>query len=92
MQIQPAFAAGIQGLQSAQSGLTQATVDVAQAVTQPATTSSTDTSSAVAATPKSRDKTDALVSAMASQRQGEASVDVLQRENDALGSIIDIEV
>lgn len=91
MQIQSAFAAGVQGLQAAQSGLTQATIDVAQASVSPASSTSTDTSSAVASV-SSPDTTNALVSAMASERQGEASVNVLQRASDTLGSIIDIEV
>lgn len=93
MQISSAFSAGMQGLQAAQSGLTQATVDVAQASVQPTSASSAENSSnAVAAVGNRPDTTSALVSAMVSERQGEASVDVLQRASDTLGSIIDIEV
>ncbi|KFZ37241.1 chemotaxis protein [Shewanella mangrovi] len=89
MQVQSAFYAGVQGLQSAQNGLTQATVDVARPTeNEQSESASVQANEAV----QSSDKTGALVSALESQRQGEASVNVIDRANETLGSIIDIEV
>ncbi|MBO2670792.1 chemotaxis protein [Shewanella algae] len=84
MQIPSAFSAGVQGLQSAQSGLTQATVDIAR----PAPAQQADSARLV----EEADKTSALVSALESKAQGQASVEVIERASDTLGSIIDIEV
>lgn len=87
MQIQSAYASGLQGLQSAQSGLTQATIDVAKP--NPAQSAAlTETARAV----DEPDKTSALVAANASLRQGEASTEVLERESETIGSIINIRV
>ncbi|QSX35257.1 chemotaxis protein [Shewanella avicenniae] len=89
MQIQSAFYAGVQGLQSAQNGLTQATVDVARPTENEQSETATLQATEAA---QSTDKTGALVSAMASQQQGEAAVNVIDRANETVGSIIDIEV
>ena len=91
MQIQSAFSAGVQGLQNAQNGLTQATVDVAKPTESQQAQSATLENSPAAAT-TATDKTGALVSALESQRQGEASVNVIDRANEMVGSLIDIEV
>ncbi|NMH63808.1 chemotaxis protein [Shewanella salipaludis] len=93
MQIQAGFSAGLQGLQQAQSGLTQATVDVArpsepQTLTSGAASGAADSTSLASAT----DKTTALVSAVESLQQGEAAVAVVDAASDMLGSIIDLEV
>lgn len=79
------ISSGLQGLQSAQSGLTQATIDVAKPA-QPS--QAVDPTRAVAET----DKTSALISATQSLRQGEASVEVIAAESETLGSIINIKV
>lgn len=75
MQIPSSFSSGQAGLQSAQSGLTQATVDVAQA--RPV---------------ENVDKNEALVSAIESKNQGEASAEVLETYSETIGSLINIEV
>lgn len=75
---------GTQGLQAAQSGLTQATIDVARP-TQSQTTQ-TESDRPVEQT----DKTEALVSALESQQQGEASAEVVEAGSQVVGSLIDI--
>lgn len=87
MQIQSAYASGLQGLQSAQSGLTQATIDVAKP-SQAQSAAPTETAKAV----DEPDKTSALLSANESLRQGEASSEVLERGSETIGSIINIKV
>ncbi|WP_394201872.1 chemotaxis protein [Shewanella waksmanii] len=86
MEIPSSFASGVAGLQSAQSGLTQATVDVAKPSTNQAT--ATDSNRPV----ESTDKTQALVSALESGQQAEAAVEVIEASNETLGTIIDLEV
>ncbi|CAM4103790.1 MULTISPECIES: hypothetical protein [Shewanella] len=89
MEIPSSFSSGLAGLQSAQSGLTQATVDVAKPSPQQASEAGgTETANPVNAT----DKTQALVSAIESKNQGEAAVEVLEAANETLGTVIDIEV
>ncbi|ABX49601.1 MULTISPECIES: hypothetical protein [Shewanella] len=87
MQIQSAYSSGLQGLQSAQSGLTQATIDVAKP---------TQTQSATPAEPArdvaQPDKTSALLAANESLRQGEASTEVIETDSETIGSIINIKV
>lgn len=91
MEIQSSFSSGLSGLQSAQSGLTQATVDVAKPSQPPA--SSTETLDAETTTPvEATDKTQALVSAIEAQNQGEAAVEVLEVSSETLGTVIDIQV
>lgn len=89
MEIPSSFSSGLSGLQSAQSGLTQATVDVAKP-SQPTTTeaSQTETAAPVATT----DKTQALLSAVEASNQGEAAVEVLEVSSETLGTVIDIQV
>ncbi|PIW58653.1 chemotaxis protein [Shewanella sp. CG12_big_fil_rev_8_21_14_0_65_47_15] len=87
MQIQSAYSSGLQGLQSAQSGLTQATIDVAKPTPTQSSTQ-TEPSKEVAQT----DKTSALLSANESLRQGEASAKVIETDSETIGSIIDIKV
>ncbi|TVP09843.1 chemotaxis protein [Shewanella sp. KCT] len=89
MEIPSSFSSGLAGLQSAQSGLTQATVDVAKpSQPQVSEAGGTETTNAVSAT----DKTEALVSAIESKNQGEAAVEVLETANETLGTVIDIKV
>lgn len=75
---------GTQGLQAAQSGLTQATIDVARPTQNQAT--QTESERPVEET----DKTEALVSAIESQQQGEASARVIEAGSQTVGSLIDI--
>ncbi|MCE9687403.1 chemotaxis protein [Shewanella sp. AS16] len=91
MQIQAGFSAGLQGLQQAQSGLTQATVDVARP-SEPQTLSQGSASGAADSASLAPDKTTALVSAVESLQQGEAAVAVVDAASEMLGSIIDLEV
>ncbi len=85
MQIPPSNISGLAGLQSAQSGLTQATIDVAKPTN---TNLETDEARPVEET----DKTQALVSAIEAEQQGEASVEVLEASSETVGTIIDLEV
>lgn len=92
MQIQSAYASGVQGLNSAQSGLAQATTAVA-APEQPKPAQATQDTVTLSANAVSQtDKTSALVSAIESEQQGEASVKVIEAASETVGSIIDIEV
>jgi hypothetical protein len=92
MQIQSAHASGLQGLSNAQSGLAQATTAVA-APEQPKPAQATqDTVTLSANAMAQTDKTSALVSAVQSEQQGEASVKVIEAANETIGSLIDIEV
>ena len=89
MEIPSSFSSGLAGLKGAQSGLTQATVDVAKpSQPQASEAGSTETSNPVSAT----DKTSSLVSAIESKNQGEAAVEVLETANETLGTVIDIKV
>ncbi|QYJ73662.1 MULTISPECIES: chemotaxis protein [Shewanella] len=83
MQIPPASVSGISGFNSAQSGLTQATIDVARS--EPAQQSAELKSEAP-------DKTDALVRATQSVNQAEASAEVIETADETIGTIIDIKV
>ncbi len=84
MQIQSAYSSGIVGLQTAQSGLTQATIDVAK----PDNLTPAD-QSGVMTTPDTN-KVSALLSANESSTMGEASTKVLETVFETLGSIIDV--
>ncbi len=90
MQIPPSFSSGQAGLQSAQTGLTQATVDVASPTPPAQPTQSADTQEARPV--ENVDKTEALVSAVEAQNQGEAAAEVLETSSETLGTIINIEV
>ncbi|MBB1270444.1 chemotaxis protein [Shewanella sp. SR44-3] len=94
MQIQSAYASGLQGLSSAQSGLAQATTAVAAPEPpKPAQAQATqDTVTLSANAVAQTDKTSALVSAVQSEQQGEASVKVIEAASETVGSLIDIEV
>lgn len=83
MQIPPASVSGVNGFNSAQSGLTQATIDVARS--EPAQ----QNAELKADTP---DKTDALVKATQSVNQAEASAEVIETADETIGTIIDITV
>lgn len=85
MQIPSSQASGLAGLQSAQSGLTQATTDVAK----PATT---DLKADTARPVEEVDQTEALVSAVEAGQQGEAAAEVLETSSETLGTIINLEV
>lgn len=88
MQIPSSFASGLSGLQSAQSGLTQATVDVAKPSQPNTNVSITDAYTPVAQT----DKTQALVSSLESLNQAEAATEVIAVSSETLGTVIDIKV
>jgi len=93
MQIPPSLQSGLTGLQNAQSNLTQATVDVA--TPSPAPTpiqSSANLESDSLAPANSVDRTDALLSAIEAEQQGEAAVEVIEVSNETVGTIIDLEV
>lgn len=87
MQIPSSFASGLSGLQSAQSGLTQATVDVAKPSALNANAIATDTYPPVEQT----DHT-ALVSALESLHQAQATTEVIAVSSETLGTVIDIKV
>ncbi|MEC4725283.1 chemotaxis protein [Shewanella sp. D64] len=91
MQIPPSYSSGQAGLQSAQSGLTQATVDVASPTPAPSQ-SSQSAESGEARPIENVDKTEALISAVEAQNQGEASAEVLETSSETVGTIINIEV
>ncbi|AQS36350.1 hypothetical protein Sps_01178 [Shewanella psychrophila] len=85
MEIPSSYASGLAGLQSAQSGLTQATIDVAK----PANANlETDEARPV----EEVDQTQALVSAVEAEQQGEAAVEVIEASSETLGTIINLEV
>ncbi|MGI2169869.1 chemotaxis protein [Shewanella sp. MF05960] len=94
MQVQSAYASGMQGLQSAQQGLAQATTSVAipdqQKPAVPTSTQDTVTLSSQAVT--ANDQTSALISATESVNQGQASAKVIEAASETIGSLIDIEV
>ena len=94
MQVQSAYASGMQGLQSAQQGLAQATTSVAipdqQKPAVPTSTQDTVTLSSQAVAPN--DQASPLISATESVNQGQASVKVIEAASETIGSLIDIEV
>ncbi|QSX31606.1 MULTISPECIES: chemotaxis protein [Shewanella] len=83
MQIPSAIASGINGFNSAQNSLAQATVDVARPEV-PAE------QAALQSPPV--DKTEALIQATQAVTQAEASAEVIDRADETLGTIIDISV
>ncbi|NRB23954.1 chemotaxis protein [Shewanella sp.] len=85
MQIPPSNVSGLSGLQSAQSGLTQATIDVATPATADVNTVDTRPVEAV-------EQTQALISAIEAELQGEAAVEVIETSSETLGTIINLEV
>ncbi|MBV7316362.1 chemotaxis protein [Shewanella sp. NIFS-20-20] len=93
MQISSATQSGISGLQNAQSSLNQATVDVAKPQQPPAQVNaeSSDNPNSTTQT-QSPDKVSALVDAKQAANQGQAAAEVIEAENEALGSIINISV
>ena len=92
MQIQSAYSSGVQGLQSSQQGLAQATTAVAAPDPKPtAPPAQQDTVTLSSRAVDQSDKTSALVSAVESQQQGEASVKVIEAASETVGSIINIE-
>ncbi|GGB48949.1 chemotaxis protein [Shewanella inventionis] len=91
MQVQSAYASGMQGLQSAQQGLAQATTSVATPDEQkPAVPQDTVTLSSQAVS-QSNTAT-ALISATESVNQAQASTKVIEAASESIGSLIDIEV
>ncbi|ABI72041.1 chemotaxis protein [Shewanella frigidimarina] len=95
MQVQSAYASGMQGLQSAQQGLAQATTSVATPDQQkPAVpnTSAQDTVTLSSRAVGQTDTTSALVSATESSNQAQASAKVIEVASETVGSLIDIEV
>ncbi|AZG73098.1 chemotaxis protein [Shewanella livingstonensis] len=93
MQVQSAYASGMQGLQSAQQGLAQATTSVATPEQQkPAVPNTSDTVTLSARAVGQTDTTSALVSATESSNQAQASAKVIEVASETVGSLIDIEV
>ncbi|MBT1445974.1 chemotaxis protein [Shewanella sp. JM162201] len=89
MQIPPASVSGVNGFNSAQSGLTQATIDVARAPAANQVQQGSDTAALKSEAP---DTADALVKATESVRQAEASTEVIKAADETVGTIIDIKV
>ena len=85
MQIPPSNVSGLAGLQNAQSGLTQATIDVAKPASAELKTDGARPVEEV-------DQTQALVSAIEAEQQGEAAVEVIETSSETLGTIINLEV
>ncbi|MCF1426636.1 MAG: chemotaxis protein [Shewanella sp.] len=87
MQVNSAMSSALAGIQSAQSGITQATIDVAR---------SDPNNQAVEAGKEpqlaEQDKTQALATAKAAENQGEASAKVVEEVSETIGSLIDIKV
>ncbi|MDD8058015.1 MULTISPECIES: chemotaxis protein [Shewanella] len=94
MQVQSAYASGMQGLQSAQQGLAQATTSVATPDQQkPAVSASTqDTVTLSSQAVSQSDQTSALIDATQSVNQAQASTKVIEVASETVGSLIDIEV
>ena len=95
MQVQSAYASGVQGLQNAQQGLAQATTTVAspdQAKPAVPSQSPEDTVTLSSRAVGQTDTTSALVAATESLTQAQASVNVIETASETIGSLIDIEV
>jgi hypothetical protein len=95
MQVQSAYASGVQGLQSAQQGLAQATTSVAIPDQQKPSVPNTSTQDTVTLSSRAVGQTDttaALVSATESSNQAQASIIVIEVAAEMVGSLIDIEV
>ncbi|MGI2260996.1 chemotaxis protein [Shewanella sp. GXUN23E] len=87
MQINSAMSSGLAGIQSAQSGITQATTDVAKPdANKQAVEAGKESQRA------EQDNTQALVAAKAAENQGEASAKVVEEASETLGTLIDIKV
>lgn len=102
MEIQSAFASGLQGYQRASAGVTEATVDINR---QTQTSRQTETEQAVretdasqqqrslqAATEQPRSVTDSLVKLNTEEANAEANVRSIQAADEVLGTVIDIRV
>jgi hypothetical protein len=95
MQVQSAYASGVQGLQSAQQGLAQATTSVAMPDQQKPAVPSSSTQETVTLSSRAVGQTDttaALVSATESSSQAQASTKVIEVASETVGSLIDIQV
>ncbi|AZG36053.1 MULTISPECIES: chemotaxis protein [Shewanella] len=95
MQVQSAYASGVQGLQSAQQGLAQATTSVAMPDQQKPAVPSSSTQETVTLSSRAVGQTDttaALVSATESSNQAQASSKVIEVASETVGSLIDIQV
>ncbi|MBB1319051.1 chemotaxis protein [Shewanella sp. SR43-4] len=95
MQVQSAYSSGLQGLQSAQQGLAQATTSVATPDQQKPAVANASTQDTVTLSSRAVDQTDttaALVSATQSSNQAQASTRVIEEASETVGSLIDIEV
>ena len=95
MQIPSAMTSGIQGLQSAQNDLAQATT----AVAAPETTSQSasvniqqDTVTLSSQSSQATDKVSALIDAEQSVTQAQASAEVIDVASENVGTIIDLSV
>jgi len=95
MQVQSAYASGVQGLQSAQQGLAQATTSVAMPDQQKPAVSNSSPQETVTLSSRAvgqPDTTAALVSATGSSNQAQAATRVIEVASETVGSLIDIEV
>ncbi|MGL4638577.1 MAG: chemotaxis protein [Shewanella sp.] len=84
------ISSGLQGLHNAQSGLTQATIDVAK--NRPSTNTPLPEPSALDTTTVASEGTAALIAADAALRLGEAAANVIAVGSETIGTIIDIKV
>ncbi|WOT06650.1 chemotaxis protein [Shewanella youngdeokensis] len=82
MQIPPSIISGHNGFQSAQTDLTQATVDVA----------SSSQSVSATTTANCGDKSQALLSMVPLVSQAQAAADIIDATSETIGSIINIKV
>ncbi|PKG58960.1 chemotaxis protein [Shewanella sp. GutDb-MelDb] len=82
MQIPPSIISGHNGFQSAQSDLTQATVDVASSSQSVSSTTTVDSS----------DSQSALISATHAVSHAQASAEVIEASSETIGTLINIEV
>ncbi|MFT5788923.1 MAG: hypothetical protein ACI8SJ_001031 [Shewanella sp.] len=82
MQIPPSIISGQNGFQSAQSDLTQATVDVASSSQSVSSTTTVDSS----------DSESALISATQAVSHAQASAEVIETSSETIGTLINIQV
>ena len=102
MEIQSAFASGLQGLQRASNGITEATININRETTNEQRIRSAQDTAAVeqaaqqrrepAAEPVNPSLEQSLVQLVAEQNYAEANVKSIKTADDVLGSVIDIRV
>ncbi len=100
MEIKSAFSAGLQGLQRASSGMTEATVNINRdAVNQQRVRNAQDTAATNAATTTRNDlaaqtpnPTQSLVQLNTEARSAEANIRTIRTADEMLGTLIDVSV